>query len=220
MKKDYYITFCKGIIYTGLMFFLTTVCGCYFDVYKKTNYVSQVTVIIKKNQDEVNNYAALTMNEENFNNKELEKKFTESKEIFAQNKKELDAIVAPKDYEDEHKNIQDAFDECIKASDISLEILKMEGENAEFVITDEILALFPEEIDDKKLEKLKDKSFTRKALAEALKEIGFNDADSEMIVENIVDISRIDKVQEAKAKIDESKRLIKMAINNISIDLR
>ena len=150
--------------------FLLSAGGCFFDVYKKTNYVSQVTAVIKKNQDEINNYVELTINNEGYGTEELEKKFASSKKVFEENKIALEAIVPPKDYEDEHKQFHEAFQDCIEACQISLDFLKLEAEDATFEINEEFLKKLPEEVDATLLEPMMNKSFSKQQIVEKLSE--------------------------------------------------
>ncbi|MEQ8188573.1 MAG: hypothetical protein ABRQ39_11440 [Candidatus Eremiobacterota bacterium] len=153
----------RNTILLMLMIMIIITCGCTFDVYKKTNYVSSVTTVIKKQQEEVDKYISLTAEvaEKKISTEEAKKSFEKSKENLLQCKKELEAITPPGDYTDEHQNF-------IKGFQLSVE--SVEGSMA---------------LADIKDEKGKNK-----------------------------------KIEEVKGKIVEYRKLIKLGINSISVDLR
>lgn len=154
----------RKIILFPLMIIIITTCGCsYFEVYKKTNYVSDVTSIIKKQQEEVDTYISLTTDaaEKKISDEEAKKSFERSRDSLLQFKKELEAITPPGDYTDEHQSF-------IKGFQLSVEAV--EGSMA---------------IGDIKDDKEKNK-----------------------------------KIDEVKGKIAEYRKLVKIGINNISVDLR
>jgi hypothetical protein len=146
------------------MIIILNICGCsYFEVYKKTNYVSDVTSVIKKQQEEVDTYISLTtdVSEKKISDEEAKKSFEKSRENLLQYKKDLEAITSPEDYKDEHQNF-------IKGFQLSIEAV--EGSIA---------------LDGIKDDKEKNK-----------------------------------KIEEIKGKIVEYRKLVKLGLNSISIDLR
>lgn len=147
-----------------VMIIILNICGCsYFEVYKKTNYVSDVTSVIKKQQEEVDTYISLTtdVSEKKISDEEAKKSFEKSRENLLQYKKDLEAITSPEDYKDEHQNF-------IKGFQLSIEAV--EGSIA---------------LDGIKDDKEKNK-----------------------------------KIEEIKGKIVEYRKLVKLGLNSISIDLR
>ena len=147
-----------------VMIIIINTCGCsYFEVYKKTYYVSDVTSVIKKQQEEVDNYITLTtdISEKKISGEEAKKSLERFRENLLQCKKDLEAVSTPEDYKDEHQDF-------IKGFQLSIEAV--EGSMA---------------LDNIKDEKEKNK-----------------------------------KIEEIKGKIVEYRKLIKLGINSISIDLR
>jgi 3-polyprenyl-4-hydroxybenzoate decarboxylase len=115
----------KLIVIFSLLIILN---GCnYFTVYEKTNYVSLVTPLIRKNQDDMNNYIKLC--KENSDDKKVDekvkKKFEEVKNVFTENKENLETLKVPEAYKNEHSNFLTAFQNCIDASDTSINILSV-----------------------------------------------------------------------------------------------
>ena len=153
----------QKIILLSMMAIIICTCGCSFDVYKKTNYVSSVTAVIKQQQEEVDNYVTLTtdVSEKNMSLEEAKKIFEKSRDNLLQFKKDLEAIVPPGDYTDEHQNFVKGFQLSVEAVEGSMAIL------------------------DIKDEKEKNK-----------------------------------KIEEIKGKIVEYRKLIKLGLNSISVDLR
>lgn len=100
--------------------------GCnYFSVYEKTNYVSLVTPLIRKHQDDMNNYIKLCKEDEKKIDDSTKKKFEDLKNIFTENKKNLETLKAPEAYKNEHANFLTAFQNCIDSSDISITLLSV-----------------------------------------------------------------------------------------------
>lgn len=152
----------RKMILFPLMIIIIITCGCgYFDVYKKTNYVSDVTSIIKKQQEEVDTYISLTTSEKKISPEEAKKSFEKSRDNLLQYKKDIEALSPPKDYADEHQNFIKGFQLAIEA---------VEGSMA---------------LGDVKDEKEKNK-----------------------------------KIDEIKGKIVDYRKLVKLGINSISVDLR
>ncbi len=153
----------RKMILLPLMVIIICTGGCNFDVYKKTNYVSTVTAVIKIQQEEVNNYITQTtdVSEKKMSDEEAKKAFEKSRDNLLQYKKELEAIIPPGDYADEHQNFVKGFQLSIEAVEGSIALL------------------------DIKDEKEKNK-----------------------------------KIEEVKGKIVEYRKLVKLGLNSISIDLR
>lgn len=116
---------------SSVLILILSLCGCgYFEVYKKTSYVSQVTSVIGENQKEINNYIDLT-NQEDLKETEFKDKLLEIKGNFEKNKKDLEVIVPPEDYKKEHENFVEAFQYCIDSVDASIELLDIDKQETE-----------------------------------------------------------------------------------------
>ncbi|HPZ06953.1 MAG TPA: hypothetical protein PL110_02475 [Candidatus Eremiobacteraeota bacterium] len=126
-----YVVLCRYIILFCIIFIISTGCN-YFEVYKKTGYVNNLTAVIKNQQEKVDSYITLTSQNsaETPPEEELKKNFQEIKDAFTQNKKELEVITPPKDYVDEHDNFIKAFQNCIDAVDASIAILDIKDDKS------------------------------------------------------------------------------------------
>ncbi|MEQ8223408.1 MAG: hypothetical protein ABRQ37_13950 [Candidatus Eremiobacterota bacterium] len=153
----------RKMILLPVMVIIICTCGCGFDVYKKTNYVSSVTSVIKMQQDQVDSYITLTtdVSEKKISGEEAKKAFEKSRDSLLQSKKDLEAITPPGDYADEHQNFVKGFQLSVEAVEGSMALLDIK--------------------DDKEKNK---------------------------------------KIEEVKGKIVEYRKLIKLGINSISVDLR
>jgi len=115
-----------------ILLYLFFLCGCdYFEVYKKTEYVSDVTSILRKQRDISDNYLVLLNKALNkkISEEELKKNINLTKRAFIDNKIALEAIIPPKSYIKDHERFINAFQFCIDSTDISLKALSIKDED-------------------------------------------------------------------------------------------